>query len=82
MQRTVRGAFAECTVLTVAHRLHTIIDYDRILVLEQGQALEFGSPQDLMQVLESFMCVISHVWKQCQALEFGSLRMLCSFWAA
>ena len=49
-QRTVRGAFSECTVLTVAHRLHTIIDYDRILVLEAGQALEFGSPQELMQV--------------------------------
>ena len=45
----MREAFAECTVLTVAHRLHTIIDYDRILVLDQGQALEFGSPQDLMQ---------------------------------
>ena len=50
LQRTVRGAFSECTVLTVAHRLHTIIDYDRILVLEAGQALEFGSPQELMQV--------------------------------
>ena len=43
-------AFAECTVLTVAHRLNTIADADRILVLDQGQALEFGSPQDLLQV--------------------------------
>lgn len=50
VQRAVREAFAECTVLTVAHRLHTIIDYDRILVLADGQALEFGTPQDLMQV--------------------------------
>ena len=60
VQRTVREAFAECTVLTVAHRLHTIIDYDRILVLEAGQALEFGSPQELMQV--NFPRVVLHAF--------------------
>ena len=76
MQRTVREAFAECTVLTVAHRLHTIIDYDRILVLESGQALEFGSPQELMEVS---ICtalteiVISVCLKMCNlVLEIGS----------
>lgn len=50
IQATVREAFASCTVLTVAHRLHTIADSNRILVLNSGRLLEFGSPSDLLKV--------------------------------
>mmetsp|Transcript_38530 Transcript_38530/g.114345 ORF Transcript_38530/g.114345 Transcript_38530/m.114345 type:complete len:86 (+) Transcript_38530:207-464(+) len=49
IQRTIRNAFSDCTVLTIAHRLHTIIDSDRILMLEAGKLLEYGSPGELLR---------------------------------
>eukprot|EP00210_Caulerpa_lentillifera_P002714 g2594.t1 len=48
IQSTIRTSFRNCTVLTIAHRLHTIIDYDRVMVLENGQIVEFDTPQNLM----------------------------------
>ncbi|KAG2450119.1 hypothetical protein HYH02_000222 [Chlamydomonas schloesseri] len=49
IQRTIRTAFKDCTVLTIAHRLHTIVDSDKILVLDAGQLAEYGSPAALLR---------------------------------
>ncbi|XP_031636181.1 multidrug resistance-associated protein 4-like, partial [Contarinia nasturtii] len=49
IQQTIRDKFTECTVLTVAHRLHTIIDSDRVLVMDSGRAAEFDDPHTLLQ---------------------------------
>ncbi|KAJ3154317.1 Multidrug resistance-associated protein 4 [Geranomyces variabilis] len=49
IQATMRRCFTDSTVLTIAHRLHTVIDYDHILVLDDGRLVESGSPYDLLQ---------------------------------
>ena len=48
IQEVIRSKFKYCTVLTIAHRLQTVIDYDKILVLDQGQIVEFDSPRALL----------------------------------
>ncbi|NXN11515.1 MRP1 protein, partial [Indicator maculatus] len=49
IQSTIRSQFEECTVLTIAHRLNTIMDYKRVLVLDRGEVVECGSPDHLIQ---------------------------------
>ncbi|KAL2917185.1 Transporter of the ATP-binding cassette (ABC) [Polyrhizophydium stewartii] len=49
IQETIRTQFRDATVLTVAHRLKTVIDYDRVLVMDAGQVAEIGSPYELIQ---------------------------------
>ncbi|NXS38401.1 MRP2 protein, partial [Pomatostomus ruficeps] len=48
IQTTIRSEFADCTVLTIAHRLHTIMDSNRVMVLQAGQIVEFDSPEELL----------------------------------
>jgi len=54
IQKTVRDVFKDRTVLTIAHRLHTIIDMDRIIVMDGGEVVEFDSPHSLLQDSDSF----------------------------
>ncbi|KAM8876677.1 ATP-binding cassette sub-family C member 3 isoform 2-T2 [Synchiropus picturatus] len=48
IQSTIRTQFEDCTVFTIAHRLNTIMDYTRVLVLDKGQIAEFDTPSNLI----------------------------------
>lgn len=47
IQQVIREKFVHCTVLTIAHRLNTILNYDRVLVLNQGHVVQYDSPSVL-----------------------------------
>ncbi|NWV07412.1 MRP1 protein, partial [Ptilonorhynchus violaceus] len=49
VQSTIKREFHNCTVLTIAHRLHTVMDSERVLVLDAGKILEYDTPQNLLQ---------------------------------
>ncbi|XP_075730567.1 ATP-binding cassette sub-family C member 2-like [Rhipicephalus microplus] len=48
IQATLRDAFAECAVIAIAHRIHTVFDYDKILVMSEGTVLEYGPVKTLL----------------------------------
>ncbi|KAH3818612.1 hypothetical protein DPMN_120334 [Dreissena polymorpha] len=48
IQDTISSEFGDCTVLTIAHRLNTVMEYDKILVLSDGRILEYDRPQTLL----------------------------------
>lgn len=49
IQKTIRDKFAHCTVLTIAHRLKTVIDTDRVLIMDAGEGVEFDHSHNLLQ---------------------------------
>lgn len=52
--------FHSCTVLTVAHRVHTIMDYDSVLVLDQGKVVERDGPRELASQKDSIFSSLLH----------------------
>lgn len=54
IQSTIRKSFKDCTVLTIAHRLETIADYDMIIVMDSGCVAEAGLPYELLQKQEGY----------------------------
>ncbi|XP_065356725.1 multidrug resistance-associated protein 1 isoform X5 [Calliphora vicina] len=53
IQKTIRSEFKDCTVLTIAHRLNTILDSDKVIVLDKGEISEFDSPENLLNNSQS-----------------------------
>ncbi|ODM97614.1 Multidrug resistance-associated protein 1, partial [Orchesella cincta] len=59
IQKTIRKEFKDATVITIAHRLNTILDSDRVIVMDNGEIREFDSPQNLLQDDYSLFCQMS-----------------------
>lgn len=59
LQETIRTEFKDRTILTIAHRLNTIMDSDRIVVLEQGEVAEFDTPDNLLKNKDSLFYALS-----------------------
>eukprot|EP00003_Mantamonas_plastica_P005852 TRINITY_DN1477_c0_g1_i3.p1 TRINITY_DN1477_c0_g1~~TRINITY_DN1477_c0_g1_i3.p1 ORF type:complete len:1396 (-),score=534.50 TRINITY_DN1477_c0_g1_i3:135-3824(-) len=75
IQKTVRTMFKGKTVVTIAHRLNTIMDNDRILVMDDGNAAEFASPTELLEDEESlFYALVNQTGSQ----NFAHLKGLAA----
>ncbi|EGW34105.1 uncharacterized protein SPAPADRAFT_133715 [Spathaspora passalidarum NRRL Y-27907] len=67
IQQTIASEFSDCTILCIAHRLKTIINYDRILVMDKGQVSDFDSPWKLFNTPGSLfreMCDKSNITEE------------------
>ena len=60
IQETIRSEFAHHTVLTIAHRVKSIMDSDRVLVMNEGRVVEFDSPSNLLQNPRSHFYALVH----------------------
>ncbi|MFQ6669564.1 hypothetical protein Gotur_034766 [Gossypium turneri] len=69
LQRIIREEFSNCTVITVAHRIPTVIDSDMVMVLSYGKLLEYDEPSNLMATNSSFSKLAAEYWRQAQESE-------------
>ncbi|TRM65424.1 hypothetical protein BD626DRAFT_454236 [Schizophyllum amplum] len=70
IQQTIREEFTSSLLITVAHRLRTVIDYDRLIVLDKGQVCEFDTPLNLIQKEDGIfrsMCLKSGQFAELEA---------------
>ncbi|CAD5116964.1 DgyrCDS5802 [Dimorphilus gyrociliatus] len=64
IQRTIRQQFKFCTIITIAHRINTILDYDRVVVMDKGNVLEYANPLKLLSDEDSIfhgMCAAAKI---------------------
>ncbi|GMH40904.1 hypothetical protein BSKO_08808 [Bryopsis sp. KO-2023] len=76
IQNTIRKNMKDATVLTIAHRVNTIMDSDRVLVMDHGHVAEFGVPQELLKMEDGFFSGLVRKSRKGRAiLAAGTFRM-------
>uniref|UniRef100_A0A182Q496 Uncharacterized protein n=1 Tax=Anopheles farauti TaxID=69004 RepID=A0A182Q496_9DIPT len=73
IQRTIREQFGRCTVLTIAHRLHTVMDSDRVMVMDAGRAVEYAHPYELLQRSDGALKRLVNQTEPSTALQLTSI---------
>ncbi|XP_015866661.3 ABC transporter C family member 8-like [Ziziphus jujuba] len=66
LQRIIRQEFSECTVITVAHRVPTVIDSDMVMVLSYGKLVEYDEPSELLDANSYFSKLVAEYWSSCR----------------
>ncbi|KAH0450481.1 hypothetical protein IEQ34_021173 [Dendrobium chrysotoxum] len=67
LQKVIRKEFSSCTVITIAHRVPTVIDSDMVMVLSYGKIVEYDKPSNLMDIKDSdFAKLVAEYWLNCQ----------------
>ncbi|KAK9099160.1 hypothetical protein Syun_026205 [Stephania yunnanensis] len=66
LQRVIREEFSNCTVITVAHRVPTVIDSDMVMVLSYGKLVEYDDPSKLMGIHSFFSKLVAEYWSSCR----------------
>ena len=76
IQATIRKEFAGSSVLTIAHRLNTIMDYDRIMVLDKGELREFDKPNELLKVIvrKDTLLQSNHLLQNSESIFYGMVK--------
>ncbi|KAF8082272.1 hypothetical protein N665_0839s0012 [Sinapis alba] len=75
IQKTIREEFAECTVITVAHRVPTVIDSDMVMVLSFGDLVEYNEPWKLMETDSYFSKLVAEYWSSCRVHSSQNLEV-------
>ncbi|KAI9161566.1 hypothetical protein LWI28_018709 [Acer negundo] len=73
LQRIIRQEFSGCTVITVAHRVPTVIDSDMVVVLSYGNLLEYDEPSKLMEIKSSFSKLVAEYWSSYKGNSYQNL---------
>lgn len=60
IQKVLREVFANCTIIAIAHRLNTLLDFDQVIVLSHGEVVEVGKPRELMKRPETAFNQLLH----------------------
>lgn len=69
IQQCIKSKFRDTTVITVAHRLNTIADYDKVVVMDRGQVVEMGAPYELLGRNGTFAEMVQHTGRNAEIIR-------------